>query len=170
MKSKRLLFSLTLLMGLPVPGFTLPPGTQPVKPEAKFIPDMGYRSWQIRRKKLDDASDDLNGSQPVKSIRTEIRKTIKDTHAFMKDIHELDARETVPGMKREAYRLQAETLAGRFEVLAQSLRNASISPDASSKQKMKWKEARTEALAQLNGARLMLEDTAASLEKMSTEE
>lgn len=170
MKSKPLLLSLLCLVTLSVPGFALPPSTEPENPEAKFVPDLGYRSWQELRKKLDDAADDLNGSQPVKSIRVEILKTVKDTHSFMKDINELDTREAISVKKKDDFQQQADMLAGRFEALAESLSSASISPDAPPKQRTQWQETREEALAQLNGAQVMLDDTAASLEKMSTEE
>jgi hypothetical protein len=170
MKSKPLLLCLLCLACLSLPGLALPPSTEPENPEAKFVPDLGYRNWQGLRKKLDDAAGDLNGSQPVKSIRVEILKTVKDTHSFMKSINELDAREAISVQKKDDFKQQANMLAGRFEALAESLSSASISPDASPKQRMQWQETRKEALAQLDGAQVMLDDTATSLEQMSTEE
>jgi len=130
---------------------------------------MGFRSWEERRERMDDAIGDLEGSKPIKSIRAEIKRTIKDTHSFMKDIHELDARETVPADDREQFRQRADTLAARYRALSNSLASASISSTASVKDRTAWADTRKRVMTQLSGASLMLEDTATSLEKMRIE-
>lgn len=169
MKSKLLLLCLlAAMLGAPGLGFTSSPNSEEtVNPESPIISDLGYQDWQAKRKQLDDSTTGLAGSKPVKSIREEIKKTMKDTHSLIKAIYDL---EPITKTDRDPYQQQAEILAGRFEVLAQSLSQAAISPDVSPKESLEWQETRKDVLAQLSGVQAMLRETAASLQKMSTGE
>ena len=160
---------LICLLGLPWIGHSLPPSAHPPKPEAKFVPNMGVRSWELHQKALHEVLGDLDGSKPIKAIRSEIKHTMKDTQKFIKAIDDLDAREAIALKDRDQYRRQAEALAARYQTLSESLNTASIAQDASAKKKARWIRTRKSVLRHLTSVQLMLEGTADSLDKMSTE-
>ena len=167
MKSTLILCVVTCALLAPMAGKALPPSknAQP-SPEAKFVPDIGYKSWQQRREKLHDALDDLGGSKPIRAIRKEIGRAVKDTHSYMKSTLNLDARETINAKDQQKYQEEAELLAARFDKLGQALQNASFDTEASVKVRRKWKETRRRVLLEVRGSQAMLEDTVESLKKL----
>lgn len=162
--SRRLLpLFLVLSLTLAPPAMAAAPSRpKPVQQDAGLM-DITFRSWELKYKPLKEAADALGGSRPIRKIRKELRKELKRTHKFMKQVKKIQDTASPEAEEIKSLHSEGSLLINRLQALHRSLSQASLPADASDERKTRYATSRTDMLKQLVGLIDFLKDIRTTL-------